>query len=230
MLRFGIGPAKCYIQGWKTFIYIQHVTFDIAYAQCYNIKHSESVLLYCFNDTGIVTFDQFVHNQYCQKPLLYSTSSRNGNPANGNHLDILGLRISLFCEIVTKRFQKRPIKMGNLLLNSKIPVPVSRWRTELRNETHRVGDFTLKPRKHLWQWQRQLSKNLILSFGPLLAKISSPAAMGFHALRWASMPSLILAPWFPALPCVLSGRWYIVAHLCSCYILHRVVSTYKPSK
>ena len=56
--------------------------------------------------------------------VSYSTSSRNGNRANGNHLDILGLRIGLFCEIVTKIFQERPMKIGTLLLASEMPVPI----------------------------------------------------------------------------------------------------------
>ena len=51
--------------------------------------------------------------------VSYSTSSRNGNRANGNHLDILGLRIGLFCEIFTKRCQKRPIKWEHSCLPQK---------------------------------------------------------------------------------------------------------------
>ena len=52
----------------------------------------------------------------------YSTFSRNGNRANGNRLKILGLRIGLICEIVAKRCQKRPIKIGILLLLRYIKV------------------------------------------------------------------------------------------------------------
>ena len=40
--------TKYYIQECKIYIYIEHVTFDIAYNQCYNIKHSDSVLLHRF--------------------------------------------------------------------------------------------------------------------------------------------------------------------------------------
>ena len=67
----------------------------------------------------------------------------------------------------------------------------------LRNETHLVGDYTLKARTHAWQRQRQLWKNLILSFGPSLATISSPSAMALQA-------SPKLAPFLLTLQRVLS--------------------------
>ena len=72
--------VKCYrlqsclpndTQEHKTYIYNQPVTLDIDYAQCYNIQHSDSVLLCFFNVTGTVTFDQSVQNECCQKLLFY---------------------------------------------------------------------------------------------------------------------------------------------------------------
>ena len=70
MLLFGIWPAKCYIQECTTYIFIPHVAFDVDYAQYYDIKHSASVLLYCFNLTGMVTFGQSGHNKSLRKPLF----------------------------------------------------------------------------------------------------------------------------------------------------------------
>ena len=45
-------------QQHKTYNHMNHVTLDIAYAQCYNVHHTASVLLYWCNVTGTVTFDQ----------------------------------------------------------------------------------------------------------------------------------------------------------------------------
>ena len=56
------------------------------------------------------------------KKVQYVTAK--WDPVNGHHLEILGLRMGLFCEIVTKRCQKRPIKMGTLLLASEMPVHI----------------------------------------------------------------------------------------------------------
>lgn len=46
---------------------------------------------------------------------IYTTSSRNRNPVNWNYLGILQLRIGLLCEIMTKRRQMKPPKIGTRL-------------------------------------------------------------------------------------------------------------------
>jgi hypothetical protein len=47
--------------------------------------------------------------------MFYSTSWRNRNRINRNHLENLGLRISLFCALVTKETSKETYKNRNSL-------------------------------------------------------------------------------------------------------------------